>query len=67
MPNYVVTMTFSGSCDLNIVASSRDEAEKQAQAQFSVRDIKPGDLSESYPLEICEVCRFREDGQPGCA
>ena len=65
--NYVVTMTFSGSCDLNIVAGSRNEAEKLAQEQFSVKDIKPGDLSESYPLEICEVCRFREDGQPGCA
>ena len=67
MPNYVVTMNFSGSTYLNIVAASREEAEKMAQAQFSVTDIKPGDLSESYPLEICEVCRFREDGQPGCA
>ena len=67
MPNYVVTMNFSGNTYLNIVAANREEAEKKAQEQFSVKDIKPGDLSESYPFEICEVCRFREDGQPGCA
>lgn len=66
MPKYVITMSFSGSSELNIVADNREEAEKKALELFSVSDIKPGDLSESYPLEICEVCRFRDDGQPGC-
>ena len=60
-------MSYSGSSELNIVAANREEAEKQAQEQFSVKDIKSGDLSECYPFEIVEVCRFREDGQPGCA
>ncbi len=67
MPNYVITMSFAGSSELNIVAANREEAEKKAQEQFSAKDIRREDLSECYPLEIVEVCRFRDDGRPGCA
>ena len=66
MPNYVITMSFSGSSSLNIVADNEDEAVKQAQAQFSVKDIKPGDLSECLPFEVFKVCRFSADGTPDC-
>ena len=66
MPNYVITMSFSGSSSLNIVADNEDDAIKKAQAQFSVSDIKPGDLTECSPFEVFKVCRFSADGTPDC-